>query len=81
MGCSCQKTCPAEGRGETGEHAEEGGLAGPGWAEEGDDLAGVDGKICRRDHLDAVLAGLGVVLLNALGTYDGSLHGSLSKGE
>ena len=59
------------GLGEAGEHAEHGGFAGAGGAEEGEDFAGDDGEVGGGDDLDAVLAGLGVVLLDLLSADDG----------
>ena len=60
------------GRGarEPGQHAQHGGFAGAGRAQEGDDLARHDAQVGGRDDLDAVLAGLGVVLLDFFGAND-----------
>jgi len=68
------------GDGEAGEHAQHGGLAGAGGAEEGDDLSGDDGERGGGDDLDAVLAGLGVVLLDFFGADDG-LDGRGGRGD
>ena len=53
-----------------GEHAQHGGFAGAGGAEQGDDLPGNDGEVGGRDDLDAVLAGLRVILLDLFGAND-----------
>jgi hypothetical protein len=58
------------GFGEACEHSEHGRFAGAAGAEEGEDFAGDDGEIGGADDLDAVLAGLGVVLLDGLGADD-----------
>ncbi len=42
------------GFGEAGEHAQHGGLAGAGGAEEGEDFAGHDGEVGGGDDLDAI---------------------------
>jgi CheY-like chemotaxis protein len=52
------------GRGEAAQHAQHGGFAGARGAEQGENLAGHDGEIGGGDHLNAVLAGLRVVLLD-----------------
>ena len=56
---------------EAGQHAQHGGFAGAGGAEERDDLARHDAQVGGRDDLNAVLAGLGVVLLDFFGANDG----------
>ncbi len=64
----------AGGRGESGEHAQEGGFSGAGGAEQRDDFAGRDGQVGGRDDLDAVLAGLCVVFLDAFCADDSGWH-------
>ena len=59
------------GRGEPGEHAQHGGLAGAGGAEQGENLSGQDAQVGGGDDLNAVLAGLGVVFLDLFGANDG----------
>ncbi len=58
------------GAGKASQHAEHGGFAGAGGAEQGEDFAGNDLKIGGRDHLDAVFAGLGIILLYFFRTND-----------
>ena len=55
---------------EPGKHAQHGGLAGAGGPEQGDNLAGNDAQVGGRNDLDAVLAGLRVVLLDLFGAND-----------
>ena len=62
------------GRRKPGQHAQQGGFARARRAEQREDLAGYDGQVGGRDHLDAVLAGLRVVLFNAFGTDDRLRH-------
>jgi hypothetical protein len=68
------------GLGEAGEHAQHGGFAGAGGAEEGENFAGDDGEVGGGDDLDAVLAGLGVVLLDLLGANDRARAGEVGGG-
>ena len=53
-----------------GKHAEHGGFARAGRAEQGDDLPGNDGQVGGRNDLDAILAGLGIILLDLFGAND-----------
>ncbi len=64
----------AGGLGEAGEHAQQGGFAGAGGAEQRDDLSRRDGEVGRRDDLDAVLARLRIIFLNAFCAYDCGCH-------
>ena len=56
---------------QSGEHAQHGGFARAGGAQQGQDLAGDDVQVGGRDDLDAVFAGLRIILLNLLGANDG----------
>ena len=74
IGFSCQYTSPAEGVESPVSIRSSVDLPEP----EGPSSATIspahNGQVGGRDHLDAVLAGLGVVLLNAFGTDDRRLH-------
>src|SRR5260370_13463181 len=51
------------GRGKTGQHAKQSGLAAAGSAEQRDDLAGIDGEIGGGNDLDAAAVGLRIGFL------------------
>ncbi len=61
---------PARRARQAGKHAEHGGFARAGGAEQGDDFSGDNGQVGGRNHLDAILAGLRVVLLDLFGAND-----------
>lgn len=65
------------GRREAGEHAQERRLAGAGGSEEGEDLSGAHREIGRGDDLDAIFAGLAVVLFDTFGADNGWWHAHL----
>ncbi len=70
------------GRGprETGQHAQHGGLARSRRAQKRDDFARHNAQVGGRDHLDAVFARLGVVLLDLLSANDRVLPAPRSRG-
>ena len=57
-------------RGEPGQHAQHGRLARSGGPQQGKNLAGNNAQVGRRDHLNAILARLRVVLLDPHGAND-----------
>jgi len=63
------------GLGESGEHAQQGALAGAGGPEQGENLTGFDGEIGGRDDGDGGRVVLSVKLFNLQGLDDGFRHG------
>ena len=70
----------AGGLRQAGQHAQQSGFAGTGWAQHRQDFARIDGQIGGRDHLHAALALRTVGLLN-LACFDDGFHagGGLSR--
>src|SRR5262249_41277920 len=66
---------PRGGRGQAGQDAEEGGLAGAGGPEHGHHLVRLDGEVGGGDHLDAVSVRTLEELLDRAGLDDGAVVG------
>ena len=79
IGLPCQKTSPADGRESPASMRSRVDLPEP----EGPSRATIsplhNRQVSGRDHLDAIFAGLSVVLLNLLGTDDRFSHGEMSN--
>ena len=76
IGFSCQYTWPAEGAERPVSMRSRVDLPEPDGPSSATISPAHNGEVGRRDHLDAVLARLRIVLLNTFGAYDGWLHRS-----